>query len=1315
MKRKKIISIFVVLATFLCNLNIRDAKMEATAADLKLEITDSKQNTSNNTITDPTQFIGYGYNVTAGKPISDTDALYLNSPILDVDNEQLKSRIRIFNTSQTIYVSGSSKKASEISESYGQIMSGGINAGFNSKISKVNVNLGVNFNMNKNTSWTVTQEEEFSYYTILSKNKPVVLQVDEEELSNYLSDDFEREIKNVKTEADANKLFSKYGTHLLTGYTLGGIFELTNYYATRSSNYVRQNETSFNAQVNAGFSAISMGVDFSFASNYAGKDNNSFAVNNYKCTTYGGYAFPGLTIDQAFSWYETFTSAGYVYDIWTDSINRGDNLVIVEIPQSSKMIPLWDLLPSNEKYNISRDLLIENYRKNCSNAYKSYSVKYPDIYASDVFAETKIENEFEEVELNGYYNYYEVDSKFATSYVSIDEALTTDGKSNIRVHTNNRISLDFDISKFVGRKVEWKANSSSATQNVYIEDSRNGIITFKHRGEYILDLFVDEQKIGEYKFLVIDSPFAGGFGTEKNPYLISNANQLFSIEMSSAYHYKLINNIIINRKITNTLNFYSNNKEFKGVFDGNYHKIIGLKLAIGDYVTDDFNKSKSDDACGLFSINSGTIKNLTISDFVITNDDPNKECQIEKFGILVGVNNGTIENCIVESSCIRSRLSKLEGYVVKKDYRDIFIGGVVGYNKGKIIRTTINNSEVSQIGTETVICRVHVGGLVGHSQGNTDNNSLIEGCSAFSNYIYGSVGKSDAKAAELRVFIGGLVGTIYCTDVKYSLSYGHNDNLSDIQNNRLYETGKGIVASHIADGSNTAPKNYIGGLIGFVAKNDDNKVGGDKTDKSTIEYCYSFDNSSKMSTKSDKGSSYIGNLLGGVANNVDFSKLLISDNGVYTDETFPLIIGTKDNNDDVYCVRTGFNGKISSVPQEVSKKYFSNLTLSILSEKPIDLFFDYSYTKTIFDKSKEDFSYQDIKLYYILNTNDELIADTDFFIDYSSYSINDNSNKIKLSSSVGVKYEEDYTIEYKKFNEIGIKAEFVEEDKTYYIGNKILASDIIVNAILEDTSEENIDINNVSFEGLTEEGILLHSEFNEIVITYGDFTTVLYVKAKQKTVIGIAINEDTLPDQDNHNYNVGDSNINVDNMVVNIYYLEDQSEEFRNIFTSIDKDKINYSELKGVKLDRKEYELIFSTLHYGENNIIVSYDYEHYTNFKLNVSITKEDNKIDAFIKVVDEYENYTTIPEKFRELYKAGQLLGDIEQIEGIENSEELKIAIAKYEMYAEEYNNEVNGINEDYFTSVESSSGIQYSFIYDVGGSVLSKFIELIRKAVF
>ena len=49
------------------------------------------------------------------------------------------------------------------------------------------------------------------------------------------------------------------------------------------------------------------------------------------------------------------------------------------------------------------------------------------------------------------------------------------------------------------------------------------------------------------------------------------------------------------------------------------------------------------------------------------------------------------------------------------------------------------------------------------------------------------------------------------------------------------------------------------------------------------------------------------------------------------------------------------------------------------------------------------------------------------------------------------------------------------------------------------------------------------------------------------------------------------------------------------------------------------------------------------------------------------------------------------------------------------EEYNNEVNGINEDYFTSVESSSGIQYSFIYDVGGSVLSKFIELIRKAVF
>ena len=48
-----------------------------------------------------------------------------------------------------------------------------------------------------------------------------------------------------------------------------------------------------------------------------------------------------------------------------------------------------------------------------------------------------------------------------------------------------------------------------------------------------------------------------------------------------------------------------------------------------------------------------------------------------------------------------------------------------------------------------------------------------------------------------------------------------------------------------------------------------------------------------MSTKSAKGSSYIGNLLGGVANNVDFSKLLISDNGVYTDETFVFLSAPK--------------------------------------------------------------------------------------------------------------------------------------------------------------------------------------------------------------------------------------------------------------------------------------------------------------------------------------------------------------------------------------------------------------------------------------
>jgi len=222
---------------------------------------------------DFTKYIGYGYDVTSGKSISEVDALMLNNPILNTSTDLVKNNTSVFDGSKTVYESNSSTSVSEIAESYGRLLSGGIDG----KVAAVSLDLGVRFNMDKTNGWTKTQTEEYSYFSIYAKNRPVVLQLELDEIRSSLSDNFKSELYSMNSgdKTAARNLFKKYGTHLLTGYTLGGIFEMTNYYATNSSNYNRQNTTSFAGQVQAGISAASVGGDFSFTESFAMNDNNS--------------------------------------------------------------------------------------------------------------------------------------------------------------------------------------------------------------------------------------------------------------------------------------------------------------------------------------------------------------------------------------------------------------------------------------------------------------------------------------------------------------------------------------------------------------------------------------------------------------------------------------------------------------------------------------------------------------------------------------------------------------------------------------------------------------------------------------------------------------------------------------------------------------------------------------------------------------------------------------------------------------------------------------------------------------------------------
>lgn len=748
------------------------------------------QNNSYEVLNNPTQYIGYGYNVASGKAISEIDSLNLNSPILDVNNASTFNKVKIFTGAKTSYTSNSSKKVSDISESYGSRLSGGIDG----QIKCISLDVGAKFNLNKSWSKNLTQSEEYSYYSIYVNNRTVVIQNSLNELRSMLDSNFKEDLYYVKNEIDAQNLFSKYGTHLLTGYTLGGIFEMTNYYAAKSSSYIRETSTSFDAQVNLGLSAVSANADFSFSNNFGTKDNNENAVNNYKCNTYGGHAFPGLTIDQAFSWYETFGSAGYVYDIWTNSINNGDNLVIVDIPQSSKMIPLWDLLPATKEYTNARQTLLKYYISMCGGAYKDYITLYKDIFSNDHNKES-VEETTSNFSEKGFSVFIESNpSQIDYNNKTIDENLiskngsnyymsTSTNKKEYNVPANSIISIDYNISSNKDYDLTWSLNTDNngilnSNAKVALIDNKNGVVSIgpnsKKNSQFTLYAKLNGDIVYSKLFKVSDENYLDEDGSNTNPYLISNESQFLNFAKTKfnkdtkGKHYKLIADLDFKNFDFEPVGYNNNDDEvaFNGFFDGGNHVIKNIHLS--QETLDNY--SQSDNGLGLFVKNIGEISNI-----ILTNDDDMSETlnftnslsstlsnakdsmndireskkQISYIGGIAAQNStsGSIINCEVNNFKIYNLISEKDIESNKKineqddKARAIHLGGIAGINTGIIKKCrTIDSTIVAQIHNKT-IQELYIGGITSINKNeNNKYTATIESSLSQSNYISGIYG-----------------------------------------------------------------------------------------------------------------------------------------------------------------------------------------------------------------------------------------------------------------------------------------------------------------------------------------------------------------------------------------------------------------------------------------------------------------------------------------------------------------------------------------------------------------------------------------------
>jgi hypothetical protein len=199
--------------------------------------------------------------------------------------------------------------------------------------------------------------------------------------------------------------------------------------------------------------------------------------------------------------------------------------------------------------------------------------------------------------------------------------------------------------------------------------------------------------------------FAGGIGTQEQPYEISTAEQLDNIRnnLEPGLYFKLINDIDLNVSPYNDgdgwLPIGSDGSAFRGNIDGNGHIIKGLTI-----------RRSSVSFVGLFGqLEVGSlVSNMRLENVNITGD--------WVVGGLVGHNRfGTVSN----------------SYVAGTVNGNHAIGGLVGFNDG-----TITNSYAST----NVIGNYEIGGLVGVNMNGMITNSYATGIVSGTNQSGGLVG-----------------------------------------------------------------------------------------------------------------------------------------------------------------------------------------------------------------------------------------------------------------------------------------------------------------------------------------------------------------------------------------------------------------------------------------------------------------------------------------------------------------------------------------------------------------------------------------------
>ncbi len=204
---------------------------------------------------------------------------------------------------------------------------------------------------------------------------------------------------------------------------------------------------------------------------------------------------------------------------------------------------------------------------------------------------------------------------------------------------NGNLSLYHVESNGTKEMTEVSSVDELSEHNQYVYDAENGTVTLALAN--FSEILVVSDTVNAWNGDVATA-FSSGSGTEDDPYIIANADQLAYLGEVISYdsenygdkYYKLVNNVNIGgsenphifypigyRKLGVGANkageeaWYTYGGTFSGVFDGAGHTISGIYQNTWS-MDGNYDNGYYDEAMGLFGhIDGGTVKNLTIDNF----------------------------------------------------------------------------------------------------------------------------------------------------------------------------------------------------------------------------------------------------------------------------------------------------------------------------------------------------------------------------------------------------------------------------------------------------------------------------------------------------------------------------------------------------------------------------------------------------------------------------------------------------------------------------------------------------------------------------